>query len=62
MPAANAVAKIPYARTAMPTWIVSSGAFWRAGTSGLTSDGSDDAYSARTVATPTGMKPIERIG
>ena len=38
-PAAKLVAKIPYAVTAIPTWIVSSGAFWRAGTSGLISDG-----------------------
>ena len=40
-PAAHAVAKIPYDSTAIPTWIVSSGAFWRAGTSGSISDGSE---------------------
>src|SRR6185295_14034900 len=46
---------------ASPTWIVSSGAFWSAGTSGLMSDGSDAAYSARASATPTGMNAIEVI-
>ena len=43
MPAAKDVAKIPYEITAIPTWMVSRGAFWRAGTSGSISDGSDDA-------------------
>ena len=35
---------------------MSSGGFWSAGTSGLISCGSDDAYSASASATPTGMK------
>ena len=34
-PAANDVAKMPYEITAIPTWIVSSGGFWSAGTSWL---------------------------
>ena len=48
--------------TAIPTWIVSSGAFWSAGTSSLITDPRLAAYSSSTSATPTGMKPIERIG
>ena len=48
--------------TAIPTWIVSSGAFWSAGTSGLISDGRLEAYSSIASATPVGMNPIERIG
>ena len=42
-PAANDVAKMPYDSTAIPTWIVSSGGFWRAGISCEISRGSDDA-------------------
>ena len=48
--------------TASPTWIVSSGGFWRAGTSWLIADGRLDAYRSRASATPVGMKPIARIG
>ena len=62
IPAANAVAKIPYDSTAMPTWIVSMAGNWRAGTRASMSDGSEDAYSSRASDTPTGMKPIWRIG
>ena len=46
----------------MPTWIVRSGAFWRAGTSGLMSDGRLDAYNSIVSATPRGMKPMDRMG
>ena len=47
---------------AIPTWMVSSGAFWSAGTSGSISPGRLEAYSRMARATPTGMNPIERIG
>src|SRR3954454_22307767 len=56
------VAKIPYEIIAIATWIVISGGFWSAGTSGSMVDGSVDAYRRRNSATPMGRKPIVRIG